>query len=284
MWRSTMSDGLTLASPNLDEASRAAAISAMASRLAAAGPRTRQRLRTGGARPANDNRVKYAWREAGVTREDSWAAPSSREPTRPWQISAWRSHLSAARTGAIITAMGLGGFGAVLLALHPHSAGQPHAQAMAAGTPPPAPLAAQQAQPQAAPKPHPPRAQPSEFARLSHPAAHKAVVAAASYTTPAHHAAPHAEPVLLADPRPPVQNHADDTPYELPRWLQQQDAPKPPLIMSEPPHNLTLPPSYGNAAPPPAPRPMPPPYHPPLIFAWSGYNQAPYPMPPSPDP
>lgn len=99
----------------------------------------------------------------------------------------------------------------------------------------------------------------------------KTVQAARSSRPPASRAArpaPHipAAPlrparIMLASamPAPHAIHHAAQQ-FDLPKWLTDtprpapQPAPKRVLIMSEPPHNLTLPPSAAPQEPPPAPR------------------------------
>jgi hypothetical protein len=64
---------------------------------------------------------------------------------------------------------------------------------------------------------------------------------------PVWHPLPHAEPAAFAHALPP--HHTAVARAELPRWLTQPHATKPAvLVMSEPPHNLTLPPAMQHQA------------------------------------
>jgi hypothetical protein len=146
MWRLTMSDGSALASPDLDEASRAAAIAAMASRLAAAGPRTRRRIR---GRPAagsvaNDNGALADWPQETEGDAVAWPDPVSPDPLPAWKHWPLREHLATAGRISVLAAMGVCGFGLVVLAQSPSVAalfhpGTHRAAVQTAQAQPPAP-------------------------------------------------------------------------------------------------------------------------------------------------
>jgi hypothetical protein len=93
-----------------DEAARAAAISAMGIRLAAAGPRTRQRLRD-----------RQVWGDDSAAR---WSYPESGDAYRPREIAeapapwSWRDVVTAARRSTLLASAAACGFGLVLIGLN----------------------------------------------------------------------------------------------------------------------------------------------------------------------
>jgi hypothetical protein len=256
MLRLTMVDDPTSTASDTDETTRAAAIAAMGYRLAAAGPRTRQRLLD---RQADDDM-----------------------PEESFSISP-----AMLRRLAVIGAAGACSFGLVLAAqgrnwnFLPNAgpeatiiarADQPRASAppiVLSLTAPPAltvaataedhPQQLAAAEPPAAPKtPVVPKtpvhsaipAKPAHvFADVSHP--HPRQVAAR--IDPVAPRAADAKPHVL--PRPAAVAH-----YELPHWLTDyHPEPKHALVMSEPPHDLVAPANaeHHAAAPEPAAAPQP---------------------------
>jgi hypothetical protein len=273
MLRLTMVDDPNSTPSDADETARAAAIAAMGYRLAAAGPRTRQRL---------------------LHRQVEEEVPEESFSISPAML----------RRLAVIGAAGACSFGLVLAA-------QGHDWNFLPPAGPEASIIAQADQPRASAPPivarltAPPTLTvaataedrpPPQFAAAAPPAVPKTPVHIAIPPKPAHVLAdiahPRPRPVAarpdpvapkLADAKPHVLPHpAAVAHYELPHWLTDyHPAPKHPLVMSEPPHDLVPPPStehhtitaestpslppprmqYASAAP--APRPMPalrPPY------------------------
>jgi hypothetical protein len=277
MLRLTMVDDPTSIPSDTEEAARAAAIAAMGYRLAAAGPRTRQRLL--------DRQV-----EEDLPEESFSLSPAM------------------LRRLAVIGAAGACSFGLVLAAQGRHwdflppaeppttiiaQADQARASAppivSALDAPPTLTAAATQDDHQQLAAAEPPAtrtlpATPKTPVRSSIPAKPAHAVADIPHTH-LHLVAARTEPVApkQTDAKPHVLPHpAAMAHYELPHWLTDyHPAPKHVLVMSEPPHDLVQPPSAehhtitADSAPPPqpsprqyasaapAPRPMPtlrPPY------------------------
>jgi len=303
MLRLTMVDDPTSIPSDTEETARAAAIAAMGYRLAAAGPRTRQRL---------------------IDRQAEDELPEESFSISPAML----------RRLAIIGAAGACSFGLVLAAqgrnwnfLPPAG---PEATIIAqidqarASAPPivstldaPPTLTAD-----ATTEVHQQLAATEPAAAPKMPAAPKAVLRSPVPAKPAHAVADIAHPhlhLVAARTEPVAPKQADAKPhvlphpaavahYELPHWLTDyHPAPKHVLIMSEPPHDLVQPPSaehhtitadstpspqpsatqYASAAP--APRPMPalrPPYGYGYGYSGSYAYGAPayYPYAPPPQP
>jgi len=299
MLRLTMVDDPTTPS-DAEETARAAAIAAMGHRLAAAGPRTRQRLL--------DRHVEEEL------------------PEESFSISP-----AMLRRIAVIGAAGACSFGLVLAA-------QGHDWNFLPPAGPEASIIAQADQPRASAPPIvaqltvPPTLtvaataedHPQQFAAAAPSAVLKTPVHIAMPAKPAHVLAdiahPRPRPVAarpdpvapkLADAKPHVLPHpAAVAHYDLPHWLTDyHPAPKHALVMSEPPHDLVPPASaehhtitaestptpspqpsrmqYASAAP--APRPMPA-LRPPYAYGY-GYSgpyaygaPAYYPYAPPPQP
>jgi hypothetical protein len=243
-------DSSDLAAPNLGAAARAAAIAAMGHRLAAAGPRTRQRARSRAAAPTHqaDPPAAAASDPRGVdTRDDilAWIDPPARAPLSARPRTPMQPHVAALWRGALLGAAALCGFGLVIVALRMDVA-QHNALRLAKAAP------VLQAAP-AAPAVTPDSAiqhrvatmaAPSQYVRADRPH-HKVEVAHLAVATPSHAPAPrprsHAPQPLLA--------HAAAKPHPLataredwPSWLTDGSVVRPPaVIMSEPPHNLVHP-------------------------------------------
>jgi hypothetical protein len=275
MLRLTMVDDPTSTPSDTEEAARAAAIAAMGYRLAAAGPRTRQRL---------------------LDRQADEALPEESFSISPAML----------RRLAVIGAAGACSFGLVLAAQGRNWNFLPPAdlpttiiaqtdQARASAppivstldAPPTLTAAATQDEHQQLAAAEPPAAriiQPAPKALVRSPIPARQAHAVADISHPhLHLVAARIEPVApkQADAKSHVLPHpATVAHYELPHWLTDyHPAPKHVLVMSEPPHDLVQPPSAehhtitAESAPPPqpsttqyasaAPRPMPalrPPY------------------------
>jgi hypothetical protein len=301
MWRLTMSDGAALLSPELDASGRAAAIAAMASRLAAAGPRTRRRVFGEPAEAATEAQSgTHAASEPPPLEappplldfpRERLATVSSPAP------AAWRQHIGKVGNAALLAAMAGAGFGAVILAQSPgvaalfrgdRTAVVAHSALLSKDVAPQAASAATNQQPK-------PR---HLSAKLEQAASgpHKAITAT---HVPAHGrllAQALAEPARTMPRRPLLHASALPGPridmkqpvaadYALPRWLTDaqplpaqpvaQAAPPQPVTMSPPPHDLALPqtpaPEAKSLTRPPPPKPRPPD----MIFASSSSPQTP---------
>ncbi len=223
MWRLRLVRD-TASSAAMDGPARAEAIAAMAHRLAAAGPRTRQSL------AAQDMPRLVA------TRAESLAMSAARPPLGNADRAALRRNVVL---GGFLGLSACGGFGLMLMTqslIHHPARTAPELLA-------PGPISA----PQAA-------ASPPEAAIET--LISQASVAAESFRTPPVWKLPavaatyrkgvvpirHAAPAMLATSRQPAALpplRAVPALYRLPRWLTE---PHPPIVMSPPPHDLQLPP------------------------------------------
>ncbi len=294
MWRLSMSDGAALVSPELDAQDRAAAIAAMAARLAAARPR----LRRAGAEenlPPRRETPTEADPLCGDTPCDCTVERVDVPRERLAKVStprpaAWRLHTGTLCSAALLAAMAGSGFGIVLLAQSPGvaayiaslSRAQPSTNPAAANAAPPA---ADQAADQPPSLRHSMTASAEPASRrpmAMHRAAKTRLVAKASATPSpaaprkvtlqaASLATTHREPL-------PALPRAEAADYRLPRWLTEPGAAKvqaaaapetapQPLVMSPPPHDLALPHAAPAATAPIAPAVKP--RQPEMIFASS---------------
>lgn len=274
-----------------EEAARSAAIASMAFRLAAAGPRTRQRLvdRESVPEPPLQGRTPPALPEA----------PQSSQLRQPPYVP-FHEPLAAmdryARPGAsgtlrVFAALGATascGFGLVLAMQSPHWAALHH---LADGIPlaqhaprvlpaielrpsPPSLVTAALAAPprveapasidvaaaaegDSAVAPIVRQAGPtvrSKAALVAEPAPNQYAESARPHPRP-----PHAAPVMvrLAEPKPREAHPAALARFDLPRWLTEDHPPKPKtLVMSEPPHDLVPPPGATPVQPAPVQAPV----------------------------
>jgi hypothetical protein len=296
MWRLTMSDGSALLSPELDAQGRAAAIAAMAARLAAARPRLHRRLAEADAAPKPQHAEPTQPHEEAPPACDLPKLDFPRE--RLATVSAppaapWRQHLGTMRNVAVLAVMAGCGVGVVVLSQSSSVAtlfnGHGQAQSTAAAAPPATAPTSEPAAPhrsgrkvqqaESAPRPGAARKAAHDrlmaktFAEPAHATPHHAAVRTAALTVP--HGA-------RGEPAP---TRADDAAYALPRWVTDQTPPTAPsappeaaqqhVILSPPPHDLALP---QPAPPAPAASASSPRKQPPeMIFASAG-------SPPSPSP
>jgi hypothetical protein len=238
-----------------DSEQRAAAVSAIAARLAAAGPRTRRRLadrRVGyddvlAAGPdlfaTEDARLVYSTPEHAVAGDDG----------APAEGPGWAAY---ARWGALMAAAAGAGFAMVLWAQTQQLGMAPPKEAAATPAPVVAPATQEASPPVVAPAP-PVSTQPVPARDVAaHPvAAHveraKAAPVRRAARAPVVHTAAAANRVARPLPRTPV---AAPVRHELPRWVTEAAVPPPPprvLIMSPPPQFLAPPASTPRLMSPP---------------------------------